>query len=113
MRGDELDRESVARMGNVKLATADRQIAGLAKCPGVIEAKRGRRKVLRFDPLTCSSPPTFAEVVAACFGTSLSRVFEGSAYERTMKDALEYLLARARKGPRKNNRRRTTALRVG
>lgn len=97
MRGDELDRASIARMGNVKLATADRQIAVLAKCPGVVEEKRGRRKVLRFDPATCSPPPSFPELVAACLGTSLSRVFEGSAYERTMKDALAYLLARARK----------------
>jgi predicted DNA-binding transcriptional regulator YafY len=98
MRGDELDRASIARMGKVKLATADRQIAVLAKCPGVVEAKRGRRKVLRFDPSSCSPPPKFPEVVAACLGTSLSRVFEGSAYERTMKDALAYLLSRARKG---------------
>jgi predicted DNA-binding transcriptional regulator YafY len=97
MRGDELDRASIARMGKVKLATADRQIAVLAKCPGVVEAKRGRRKVLRFDPSTCSPPPAFPEVVAACLGTSLSRVFEGSAYERSMKSALTYLLARARR----------------
>jgi predicted DNA-binding transcriptional regulator YafY len=97
MRGDELDRASIARMGKVKLATADRQIAVLAKCPGVVEGRRGRRKVLRFDPTTCSPPPTFPEVIAACLGASLSRMFEGSAYERTMKDALTYLLSRTRK----------------
>lgn len=97
MRGDELDRAAIARMGKVKLATADRQIAVLAKCPGVVEDKRGRRKVLRFDPAACSPPPTFPELVAACLGASLSRMFEGSSYERTMKAALAYLLGRARR----------------
>lgn len=97
MRGEELDRASIAQMGRVELATADRQIVALAKCPGIVQAKRGRKKVLRFDPDSCSPPPSFPEVVAACLGTSLSRVFEGSAYERTMRDALAYLLSRARK----------------
>jgi predicted DNA-binding transcriptional regulator YafY len=97
MKGQELDRQSVARMGKVELATADRQIRALAKCPGVIRSKRGHRKVLRFDPLSCSPPPSMPEIVAACLGTSLSRVFEGSSYERTMKDALAYLLDRGRK----------------
>lgn len=97
MRGEELDRASIAQMGHVELATADRQIVALAKCPGIVQARRGRKKVLRFDPESCSPAPSFPEVVAACLGTSLSRVFEGSAYERTMRDALDYLLSRARK----------------
>jgi len=97
MRGEELDRTTIAQMGRVELATADRQIIALAKCPGIVQGKRGRKKVLRFDPESCSPPPSFPEVVAACLGTSLSRVFEGSAYERTMRDALAYLLSRTRK----------------
>lgn len=97
MGGKELDRASIAKMGHVELATADRQIVALAKCPGIVETKRGRKKVLRFDPESCSPPPSFPAIVAACLGTSLSRVFEGSAYERTMRDALAYLLSRARK----------------
>lgn len=97
MSGEELDRQGVARMGGVGLVTADRQIAALAKCPGVVEDKRGRRKVLRFDPEQCAPPPSFPEVVAACLGASLSRIFEGAAYERQMQGALVYLLARTRR----------------
>jgi predicted DNA-binding transcriptional regulator YafY len=97
MQGQELDREAVARLGNVKLPTADRQIRALAKCPGVTQDRKGHKKVLRFDPKGMTPPPTFPEVIAVCLGSSLSRIFEGSSYERTMKSALDYVLSRTRR----------------
>ncbi|MEZ4221380.1 MAG: WYL domain-containing protein [Polyangiaceae bacterium] len=97
VKGKEHDSESIARLGHHGRAAAHRQMKELAKCPGVSTARRGRKTVLVFDPSQLVPPPTFPEVIAACLGTSLARVFQGSDYERNMRGALKYLVQRARR----------------
>lgn len=97
VKGKEHDRTSIAELSGLGVAAADRHIKELVKCPGVIAEKRGKRRVLRFDLSSLIPPPRFADVIAACLGTSLARVFEGSTYERNMRNALEYLVNRTRR----------------
>jgi predicted DNA-binding transcriptional regulator YafY len=97
LRGEEYDRAAIAQLGSVELATADRQIVALAKCPGVVQERKGRRKILRFDANLIAPIPTFPEVIAAALGTSLSKIFAGSAYERAMQQALQFVVARGRR----------------
>lgn len=101
LQGKEHDRRSIAKLGKVEPSTADRDIRLLTKVRGVSAVKEGKRKVLRFDRqklLSGSPAPKEAAVIAACLGTSLASIFDGSSYESGMRDALAFILHRAKRG---------------
>ncbi|WP_437760798.1 WYL domain-containing protein [Sorangium sp. So ce1389] len=101
LQGKEHDRRSIAELGKVEPSTADRDIRLLTKVRGVSAVKEGKRKVLRFDQqklLSRSPAPKNAAVIAACLGTSLASIFDGSSYESGMRDALAFILHRAKRG---------------
>lgn len=48
MCGEQLERNGLTRRG-MTVATADRYLRALARCPGVVEFKAGRRRFVAFS----------------------------------------------------------------
>lgn len=98
LQGRQHDRHSVAALGGVQPAAADRQLRALERfLPGVAHRKHGHRRVYSFDLDSLRPPPDFSTVIAACFGASLAPLFSGSGYEVPLLNALNYVLERARR----------------
>lgn len=95
--GKEHDRHTVSERWNMSLATADRDLKALAKVRGVIKERQGQRTVYRFEPSLIHSAPRRSSVIAACFGASLSSVFEGSVYGKDLHVALDFVVKHARR----------------
>ena len=89
-------RRSIAELRGLQPSGADRLIPQLCKFPGVEKKRIGREVTLVFNADAAQPAPSDSALVAACLGTSLSRVFDGSAYEQAMKDALAYVLKKSK-----------------
>ncbi len=97
LAGKEVDRESAVRRTGLKPAAVDRQLRAIQKhVPGVVKMPGKRRLTLRFDKSRLEEAPSFPIAVAACFGASLSKLFEGSSYESGIAAALSYVVQRTR-----------------
>jgi predicted DNA-binding transcriptional regulator YafY len=92
--GDELDREAVAKIADVKPAAADRIIRAVKEHLGAfVEVGRvGKRRVLRRSPGQLPKKLNISAAVAACFGSSLAPLFDGSNYAPGMREALSYVV---------------------
>jgi predicted DNA-binding transcriptional regulator YafY len=92
--GDELDRETVARIADVRPAAADRIIRAVKEhLGGFVEVGRvGKRRVLRHATVQRQKKLNISAAVAACFGSSLAGLFEGSNYAPGMREALNYVV---------------------
>jgi predicted DNA-binding transcriptional regulator YafY len=99
LRGREHDRHSLAERLGVKPAMADRLMKAVLRLPGVHEHKQGRRRTIKMDlaSLAPAPPPPYPTAVAACFGASLWPLFEGSTYERGIRDAARDVVGRTRR----------------
>ena len=93
------DRYSAAKRVQTTEENAHR-ILGLLKeiVPGIVEVEDAKPRRLRFDVSKVSSPPSHPVAVAACFGASLASLFEGTSYESGMREAVAYVIRRARRG---------------
>lgn len=97
-QGREHDRHSLAKRLQVRPAMADRLLnAAAALLPGVQERRVGKRRLVRMNVPAQSAEPGYATAVAACFGSSLWPLFEGSTYQTGIRDALSHVVGRTRR----------------
>lgn len=104
--GKKHDRRTIADMCAVTPQTADRDIRALERLQGVKTVKDGKRRYLQFDPSVISGdsqPPRQAHILAACLGMSIASIFEGTPYERGMRDAVGYMVERAKRRKKFSN----------
>lgn len=98
LQGKEHDRHSLAKRLHVRPAMADRLLnAAVELLPGVQERRVGKRRAVRMNVPSSSAEPGYATAVAACFGSSLWPLFEGSAYQTGIRDALSHVVGRTRR----------------
>lgn len=100
MAGKAHDRRTVSAKWGISLGTADRDLKGIAKVRGVVKKKQGQRTVYQFVPTKSkmgTSGLRHASVIAACFGASLSSVFEGTVYEKNLHEALDFVVRQSKR----------------
>ncbi|MDI1477173.1 WYL domain-containing protein [Polyangium sp. y55x31] len=97
MDGKVHDRHSVSARWRISLPTADRDLKAIAKVRGVVKERQGKRSVYRFEPTMIHAALRHSSVIAACFGASLSSLFEGSVYGRNLHEARDFLVKHARR----------------
>ncbi len=91
-------RASAAKLLGVKPATAYRQMSAIVSTlAGMTWDESSSPKRLAFDRRLLSSPPGYAAAAAACFGLSLSSLFNGAHQESGMRSAFQYVLAQSRR----------------
>ena len=93
LSGRELTRAETTALLGVRVAAADRQLEAIGRhVPLVREKKRGRVHV-RVDrsKVVGTERTPIATMIAACVGASLSKLFEGTSYEKGMRDLVHYV----------------------
>jgi predicted DNA-binding transcriptional regulator YafY len=97
-RGQTHDRHSLAERLGIRPAQADRLInAAVRHLPGIVEEREGKVRRIRIDRSTVTPAPSYPTAVAACFGSSLWPLFEGTAYQGGIRNALSDILGRTRR----------------
>ncbi|TMD63324.1 MAG: WYL domain-containing protein [Chloroflexi bacterium] len=92
--GRELTRADVTALLGVRIAAADRQLEAIARHVPLIREKRRGRVHVRIDRSKVAGGAErvpIATVIAACVGASLSKLFEGTSYEKGMSDLVHYV----------------------
>jgi predicted DNA-binding transcriptional regulator YafY len=98
LRGRTHDRHSLAERLGVRPAMADRLInAAVDQLPGVVEWREGKQRKIRMDLAAIAPEPSYPTAVAACFGSSLWPLFEGTTYQAGIRDALRHVVGRTRR----------------
>ena len=98
LRGREHDRHTLAAKLGIQPAMADRLIkAALEVLPGVVERRDGKHRKIRMDLAAVVPEPSYPTAVAACFGSSLWPLFEGTSYKAGIRDALRHVIGRTRR----------------
>jgi predicted DNA-binding transcriptional regulator YafY len=97
LAGKTHDRNSAAEKLGIQPAAADRQLRAIARLPGVNIVKQGRRRTFRLDQAALTEPPSLATLIGACFGASLSPLFEGTTYQKALSEARDHLLRQSRR----------------
>jgi len=97
LRGKEHDRHSLAKRLDIKPAMAHRLMNAALRLPGVTEHRDGRRRTIKMDLAAVAPAPPYPTAVAACFGASLWPLFEGSTYERGIREAARDVVGRTRR----------------
>jgi predicted DNA-binding transcriptional regulator YafY len=99
LKGREHDRHSLARRLGIQPAMADRLMnAAVEHVPHVVERREGKRRVVRMNTPKAVTEPTYPVAVAACFGASLWPLFEGSSYQAGIREALQQVIGRTKRG---------------
>jgi predicted DNA-binding transcriptional regulator YafY len=99
LKGREHDRHSLARRLGIQPAMADRLMnAAVEHVPNVVERREGKRRVVRMSTPRAVTEPTYPVAVAACFGASLWPLFEGSSYQAGIREALQQVIGRTKRG---------------
>ena len=99
LKGREHDRHSLARRLGIQPAMADRLMnAAVEHVPHVVERREGKRRVVRMSTPKAVTEPTYPVAVAACFGASLWPLFEGSSYQAGIREALQQVIGRTKRG---------------
>jgi len=94
LSGRDLTRADVTALLGVRVAAADRQLAAIGRhVPLVREKRRGRLhvRVDRSKVAGGSDRAPISTMIAACVGASLSKLFEGTTYEKGMRDLVHYV----------------------
>lgn len=90
LRGDRHSRRTIAESTGKSLPTADRWIEQIGDAlPNTRRIREGKTTWLVNDG---RKVPTQSAATGACIAASLAAVFEGSAQERNLKDARDYIL---------------------
>ena len=71
--------------------------AALEHVPGVVEVGNGKQRKVRMDPGAFAPPPPYPTAVAACFGSSLWPLFEGTTYAGGIRDATKQVVGRTKR----------------
>jgi predicted DNA-binding transcriptional regulator YafY len=94
LSGRELTRADVTSLLGVRVAAADRQLEAIARHVPLVREKRRGRIYARIDRSKVAGGAErvpIATVIAACVGASLSKLFEGTTYEKGMSDLVHYV----------------------
>jgi hypothetical protein len=95
VRGRPLDRQSVSTLLDMTPAAADRFLRSFAEhWPELSEEREDGKRVVRWSR---SGVVPDSVAVAACFGASISRLFEGSNYESGLREARQRVVAHVRR----------------
>jgi predicted DNA-binding transcriptional regulator YafY len=97
LKGREHDRHSLAARLRVKPAMAHKLMKAALRLPGVIRKHDGRRLVIRMDATAIVPAPSYATAVAACLGSSLWALFEGSTYREGIREAFRDVIGRTKR----------------
>jgi len=90
LRGDKHSRRTIAETTGKSLPTADRWIDQIeATLPNTRRVRDGKTTWLVYDGRRV---PSKSAATGACVAASLASAFEGSAQERNLKDARDYIL---------------------
>ena len=77
---------------------ADRLMNAALRLPAVVERREGRQRKIRMDITAIApAPSTSHRRVAACFGSSLWPLFEGSSYKEGIRDASRQIIGRTKR----------------
>src|SRR5438105_10025984 len=94
LSGRDLTRAEITALLGVRVAAADRQIAAIGRHVPLIREKRRGRLHVRIDRSKVAGGAErtpIATMIAACVGASLSKLFEGTSYEKGMRDLVHYV----------------------
>jgi predicted DNA-binding transcriptional regulator YafY len=94
LAGRDLTRAEITALLGVRVAAVDRQLEAIGRHVPLIREKRRGRVHVRIDRSKVGSGAErtpIATVIAACVGASLSKLFEGTSYERGMRDLVQYV----------------------
>jgi hypothetical protein len=97
IRGREHDRHSLAARLRIKPAMAHRLMKAALNLPGVVERQDGRRRLIKMDLSAIAPAPSYPTAVAACFGSSLWPLFEGSNYKEGIRLAFRDIIGRTKR----------------
>jgi hypothetical protein len=97
LRGREHDRHTLAARLGVKPAMAHKLLKAALRLPGVVSKQEGRRLTIRLDTSAIAPAPSYATAVAACFGSSLWPLFEGSTYREGVQHAFRDVIGRTKR----------------
>jgi len=75
---------------------AHRLMKAALNLPGVVERQDGRRRLIKMDLSAIVPAPSFPTAVAACFGSSLWPLFEGSNYKEGIRVAFRDITGRTK-----------------
>src|SRR5437588_521159 len=94
LSGRELTRAEITALLGIRVAAADRQLAAIARHVPLVREKRRGRLHVRIDRSKVAGGAErtpLATMIAACVGASLSKLFEGTSYEKGMRDLVHYV----------------------
>jgi len=94
LSGRDLTRAEITALLEERVAAADRQIAAIGRHVPLIREKRRGRLHVRIDRSKVAGGAErtpIATIIAACVGASLSKLFEGTSYEKGMRDLVHYV----------------------
>src|SRR5258706_234128 len=94
LSGRDLTRGEITALLGVRVAAADRQLAAIGRHVPLIREKRRGRLHVRIDRSKVAGGAErtpIATMIAACVGASLSKLFEGTSYEKGMRDLVHYV----------------------
>lgn len=97
LRGREHDRHTLAARLGIKPAMAHRLMTAALRLPGVVERQDGRRRTIKMDLAAIAPVPSYPTAVAACFGSSLWPLFEGSNYKEGIRVAFRDIVGRTKR----------------
>jgi hypothetical protein len=97
LRGREHDKHGLAERLGIKPPMAHKLMNAALRLPGVVERRDGHRRTIRMDLSAIASAPSYPTAVAACFGSSLWPLFEGSNYQEGIRDALRHVVGRTKR----------------
>ena len=97
LRGREHDRHTLAARLGIKPAMAHRLMTAALRLPGVVERQHGRRRTIKMDLAAIAPSPSYPTAVAACFGSSLWPLFEGSNYREGIRVAFRDIIGRTKR----------------
>ncbi len=87
------DRNSAAQLLDTTPENAARYLDAVrSHLTQVKERREGKTRKLYVDALSLRPPPERSAAIAACFASSLARLFEPSKYGAAMREALTYVL---------------------
>jgi predicted DNA-binding transcriptional regulator YafY len=94
LSGRDLARAEITALLGVHVAAVDRQLEAIGRHIPLVREKRHGRLHVRVDRSKVVGKPEripIATIIAACVGASLSRLFEGTNYEKGMRDLVHYV----------------------
>lgn len=91
IQGKRHSRHTIKDVTGKSLTTADRWIDRLVAQLGAERKREGRTVWISLDVAT-SAPPTRSAVLGACAAASLAALFAGTAHERNLRDARDWML---------------------